>query len=61
MWFSMWLTSDVEEERARKRGLMTEQELEAIGKCAMCGKHAEGERNEHLLFKCKAEAAVKVR
>ena len=37
---------------------MSEEELKVIGKCAMCGEQAEGERNEHLPFKRKGEAAV---
>ena len=48
MWFSMWLTSNVEARRARKQGHLSEEELKVIGKCAMCSEQAEGKRNEHL-------------
>ena len=61
VWFNMWLTSDVEAKGARGQSHFSEEELKVVGKCAMCGEEAEGERNEHLLFKCEAEAAVEVR
>ena len=48
MMFSMWLTEDVQVNRAAK---LTEAEKVVLSNCALCGQCAAGRRNEHLLFK----------
>ena len=58
MMFSMWLTEDVQVNRATK---LTEAEKGVLSKCALCGQCAAGRRNEHLLFKCTDARVVEVR
>ena len=58
MMFSMWLTEDVQVNRATK---LTEAEKGVLSKCALCGQCAGGRRNEHLLFKCTDARVVEVR
>ena len=54
----MWLTADVQVNRATK---LTEAEKGVLSKCALCGQCAAGRRNEHLLFKCTDARVVEVR
>ena len=58
MMFSMWLTEDVQVNRATK---LTEAEKGVLSKCALYGQCAAGRRNEHLLFKCTDARVVEVR
>ena len=54
----MWLTEDVQVNRASK---LAEAEKGVLSKCALCGQCAAGRRNEHLLFKCTYARVVEVR
>ena len=55
---SMWLTEDVQVDRATKP---TEAEEGVLSKCALCGQVAAGRRNEHLLFGCTVDRVVAMR
>ena len=57
MMFSMWLTEDVQVNRATK---LTETEKGVLSKCALCGHCVAGRRSAHLLFKCTDLRMVEV-
>ena len=54
----MWLTEDVQVNRATR---LTEAEKGVLSKCALCGQCAVGRRNEHLLRRCTDARVLEVR
>ena len=40
---------------------LIEVEKAVRSKCASCGEHAKGRRDEHLLFGCTSKSVVKLR
>ena len=58
MMSSIWLTEDVQVNRATK---LTEAEKGVLSNFALCGQCAAGRRNEHLWVKCTDARVVEVR